>query len=314
MTIYLVRRLLIAVPTLLLISLVIFGILALAPGDPLGQVASSTEIPPEVRAHLRQELGLDDPLYVRYFKWLFSFAQGDWGYSFASRIPALDLILQRLPTTLAVVGGAYLLAVLIAVPLGVTTAIRQYSWYDHLATGLSFAGFSLPTFFTGVLAIVIFSVQLHWLPMVYDQQVHDPVLWLKEAIMPISVLALFQAATLTRYVRAAVLDALGREHVLTARAKGLGEPDVVLHHVVRNALVPVVTMIALQLPAVFTGAIVTEQIFRVPGIGSLLIASIQTSDTPVIMAIVMVLAVLVIFFTLAADLLYGAVDPHVRYS
>src|SRR5216683_3400623 len=210
---YLLRRLLIAIPTLLLISLVVYLILAMAPGDPLGQMASSPDIPPEVRANLRQQLGLDEPVYVRYVKWLVSFAQGNWGYSFTSRIPALDLILQRLPTTLAVVGTAYVLAVLIALPLGITTATRQYSWYDHVATGLSFAGFSLPTFFTGVLAIVIFSVQLHWLPMVYDQQVTDPVLWLKQAIMPIAVLAVFQAANLTRYFRAAVLDALERDYV-----------------------------------------------------------------------------------------------------
>ncbi len=311
---YLLRRLLIAIPTLLLISLVVYVILAMAPGDPLGQMASSPDIPPEVRANLRQQLGLDEPVYVRYVKWLASFAQGNWGYSFTSRIPALDLILQRLPTTLAVVGTAYVLAVLIALPLGITTATRQYSWYDHVATGLSFAGFSLPTFFTGVLAIVIFSVQLHWLPMVYDRQVQDPILWFKQAIMPVSVLALFQAATLTRYVRAAVLEVLGREYVLTARAKGLDEPVVVLRHVVRNALVPVVSIIALQLPAVFTGAVVTEQIFRVPGIGSLLIASINASDTPVIMAIVMVFALLVIVFTLVADVLYGVLDPHVRFS
>jgi peptide/nickel transport system permease protein len=269
---------------------------------------------PEVRANIRKQFGLDEPIHIRYLKWLSAFLQGDWGYSFATRGPAVQLVIQRVPTTLMVVGLAFVLAVLIAVPLGVTTAIRQYSWYDNVATGLSFAGFSLPPFFTGVLLIIIFSVQLKWLPMVYDQQVRDPLQWLRQAIMPICVIALFQAATLTRYVRASMLDNLNQDYARTARSKGLNERAVVVQHVLRNALVPVVTLIALQLPIVFAGAVVTEQIFRVPGIGSLLIASIQNNDTPVIMSIVMVSSILVVLFTLIADLLYGVLDPRVRYS
>ena len=175
MTRYVLRRLLIALPALLLISVVVYAILALAPGDPIGQLAGGSDIPPEVRANLRQQFGLDDPVYVRYLKWLTNIVLGDWGYSFASRSPALGLISQRLPTTLEVVGTAYLVAVVIALPLGVSSATRPYTWYDHFATALSFAGFSLPTFFTGVLLIVLFSVELHWLPMVYDQRVTDPV-------------------------------------------------------------------------------------------------------------------------------------------
>ncbi len=313
MTTYAIRRLLIAIPTLLVISLVVFTVLALAPGDPLSNLAASTDIPAEVRENIRRQFGLDQPIYIRYFKWLSAFVQGDYGYSFASRIPANTLISQRIPTTLWVIGLAYLIAVVIAIPLGVATAARQYTWFDHIATGLSFAGFSLPTFFTGVLLIIIFSVQLRWLPMVYNQQVTDPIEWVKQAIMPIMVLALFQAATLNRYVRASMLDNLNQDYARTARAKGLAERTVVVRHVLRNALVPVVTLIALQLPTVFTGAVVTEQIFRVPGIGSLLISSIQANDTPVIMAIIMVFSVMVVLFTLLADLLYGVLDPRVRY-
>jgi peptide/nickel transport system permease protein len=311
---YAIRRLLIAVPTVLMISVVVFVVLALAPGDPLSQFAASPELPPEVRANIRKQFGLDEPIHVRYVKWFSAFVQGDWGYSFGSRSPAIVLISQRVPTTLWVVGSAYLIAVLIALPLGVATSTRQYSLFDHFATGLSFAGFSLPTFFTGVLLIIIFSVQLRWLPMVYDVQVREPVAWLKQAIMPIAVLALFQAATLNRYVRASMLDNLNQDYARTGRAKGLAERTIVVRHVLRNALVPVVTLIALQLPTVFTGAVVTEQIFRVPGIGSLLIASIQANDTPVIMAIIMVFSVLVVLFTLMADLLYGVLDPRVRYG
>jgi peptide/nickel transport system permease protein len=313
MTAYALRRILIAIPTILVISLVVYFVLALAPGDPLSNLASSTDIPAEVRENIRKQFGLDQPVYVRYIKWLVAYVQGDWGYSFASRIPASTLIMLRIPTTLWVIGLAYLVAIIVAVPLGVLTAAKQYSWFDHIFTGLSFIGFSLPTFFTGVLLIIVFSVTLRWLPMVYDQQVTDPIQWLRQAVMPLSVLALFQAATLSRYVRASMLDNLNQDYARTARAKGLAERTVVTRHVLRNALVPVVTLIALQLPTVFTGAVVTEQIFRVPGIGSLLISSIQNNDTPVIMAIIMVFAVLVVFFTLIADLLYGVLDPRVRY-
>lgn len=298
---------------MLVISLVVFSVLALAPGDPLSNLAGSTDIPFEVRENIRRQFGLDQPIYVRYFKWLAAYVQGDWGYSFGSRIPASTLIMMRIPTTLWVIGLAYLIAVIIAIPLGVMTAARQYTWFDHVFTGISFVGFSLPSFFTGVLLIITFSVTLRWFPMVYNQQVTDPIEWIKQAIMPISVLALLQAATLSRYVRASMLDNLNQDYTRTARAKGLAEPVVVTRHVLRNALVPVVTLIALQLPGVFTGAVVTEQIFRVPGIGSLLISSIQNNDTPVIMAIIMVFAALVVFFTLLADLLYGFLDPRVRY-
>jgi len=313
MTAYALRRLLIAIPTILVISLVVYFVLALAPGDPLSNLASSTDIPAEVRENIRKQFGLDQPIYVRYVKWVLAYVQGDWGYSYASRIPASTLIMLRIPTTLWVLGLAYLTAVTIAIPLGVITAVKQYSWFDNFFTTISFIGFSLPPFFTGVLLIIIFSVSLRWLPMVYDQQVTDPVQWLRQAIMPISVLGLFQAATLARYVRASMLDNLNQDYARTARAKGLAEPSVVTKHVLRNALVPVVTLIALQLPTVFAGAVVTEQIFRVPGIGSLLISSIQNNDTPVIMAIIMVFAILVVFFTLIADLLYGVLDPRVRY-
>jgi peptide/nickel transport system permease protein len=312
-TAYAIRRILIAIPTMLVISLVVFTILALAPGDPLSNLAASTDIPAEVRENIRKQFGLDQPVYVRYIKWLTAYVQGDWGYSFASRIPASTLIAFRIPTTLWVIGLANLIAVAIAIPLGVFTAAKQYSWFDHIFTGLSFVGFSLPSFFTSILLIITFSVTLRWLPMVYNQQVTDPIEWLKQAIMPITVLALLQIATLNRYVRASMLDNLNQDYARTARAKGLAERVVVTRHVLRNALVPVVTLIALQLPTIFTGAVVTEQIFRVPGVGSLLIASIQNNDTPVIMAIVMVFAALVVFFTLIADLLYGVLDPRVRY-
>jgi peptide/nickel transport system permease protein len=314
MATYLARRLLIAVPTLFLISLVVFTILALAPGDPLAQFAANPDIPAEVRENIRKQFGLDQPVHVRYVKWLGAMAQGDWGFSFASRMNVLDLIFQRVGTTLLVIGTAYLIAILIAIPLGVITAVRQYSMLDQVVTGLSFVGFSLPTFFTGLLLIIVFSVKLGWLPFVYDGNTTDPVIQIKQMIMPVSVLALFQAATLARFVRASMLDNLGQDYVRTARAKGIKESAVVVRHVLRNALFPVVTLIALQLPNVFTGAVVTEQIFRVPGMGALLIKSIQDGDTPVVMGIVLLFSILVVIMTLVADILYGLLDPRVKYS
>ena len=314
MATYLTRRLLIAVPTLFLISLVVFTILALAPGDPLAQFAANPDVPPEVRENVRKQFGLDQPVYIRYVKWLTAMSQGDWGFSFASRMNVLDLIFQRVGTTLLVIGTAYVIAILIAIPLGVITAVRQYSTLDQIVTGLSFVGFSLPTFFTGLLLIIVFSVKLGWLPFVYDGNTTDPVIQIKQMVMPVAVLALFQAATLARFVRASMLDNLGQDYVRTARAKGIKESAVVVRHVLRNALFPVVTLIALQLPNVFTGAVVTEQIFRVPGMGALLIKSIQDGDTPVVMGIVLLFSVLVVLMTLVADVLYGLLDPRVKYS
>jgi peptide/nickel transport system permease protein len=314
MATYLARRLIIAVPTLFLISLVVFTILALAPGDPLAQFAANPDIPAEVRENIRKQFGLDQPVHVRYVKWLAAMSQGDWGFSFASRMNVLDLIFQRVGTTLLVIGTAYVIAILIAIPLGVITAVRQYSTLDQIVTGLSFIGFSLPTFFTGLLLIIVFSVKLGWLPFVYDGNTTDPIIQIKQMIMPVAVLALFQAATLARFVRASMLDNLGQDYVRTARAKGIKESAVVVRHVLRNALFPVVTLIALQLPNVFTGAVVTEQIFRVPGMGALLIKSIQDGDTPVVMGIVLLFSILVVIMTLVADILYGLLDPRVKYS
>ncbi len=319
MSIYILRRILIAVPTLLGISLVIFAILALAPGDPMAQFAADPSVPPEVREQIRESLGLNDPWHVRYGKWLLALARGDWGFSFASRVPVITLIMQRLPQTLSVVGVAYLISVLIAIPIGVLSAVKQYSLFDQVATTFAFIGFSVPTFFTGLLLILIFSVNLRWFPFIYDSTLRVTdwdsfVRQVRQSVMPITVLALFQTGALTRFVRASMLENLPMDYTRTARAKGLSEWDVITRHVLRNSLIPVVTLIALGVPTIFTGAIVTEQIFRIQGIGELLIRSIQNSDTPVIMAITFIFAVLVVIFNLIADVIYGVLDPRIRYS
>lgn len=319
MTKYLIRRLIIAVPTLLGISLILFVILSLAPGDPFSELALNPNVPVEVRENLRRQLGMDDPVHIRYIKWLTSLLQGNLGYSFVSRVDVTQLIWQRLPTTIFVMGTAYIVALLIALPAGIISAVRQYSWLDNVATTLAFIGFSLPTFFTGLIFILVFSIYLRWLPMVFTTNVQATGLaWflevLRHAAMPIMVLALFEGAVLTRYIRASMLDVIRMDYIHVARAKGLSERAVIVRHALRNALIPVVTIMALQIPGIFTGAIVTEQIFRVPGIGSLLISSIQLKDTPVVMAIVFAYAVLVVVFNLIADLAYGVLDPRIRYD
>jgi len=315
---YILRRLLIAIPSLLGISVVLFTVLALAPGDPFEELANNPNVPPEVRMALRAQFGLDDPIWQRYLAWLTSMLQGDWGFSFVSRIDVDELILQRIPVTIAVIGLSQVLALLVALPVGVLAAVKPYSWFDRIASTVAFVGFSLPTFFTGVLFILFFSVYLGWFPFVYKSDLSSTgwqwwVDQFKQSIMPITVLGLFQAASWMRYVRSAVLDVIRLDYVTTARSKGLAEWVVVNKHVVRNALIPVVTLVALQMPAVFGGAIVTEQIFRIPGIGSLLIDAILRNDTPVIMAVTFVFSCLVIFFNLLADVLYGWLDPRISY-
>ncbi|MGT2503577.1 ABC transporter permease [Bradyrhizobium guangxiense] len=313
---YVLRRLLIAIPSLLGISAVLFFVLALAPGDPFSELATNPNVPPEVQAALRAKFGLDDPIYLRYVHWLNAMLHGDWGFSFVSRMDVDRLILQRLPTTLFVIGSAQILALLIAIPVGVYAATKPYSLFDQIANTLAFVGFSLPTFFTGILFILIFSVTLDWLPFVYTTDIkatgiHWVFEMIRQAIMPVAVLGLFQAASMTRFVRSAMLDVIRLDYVTTARAKGLGQAKVIVKHVMRNAMIPVVTLIALQIPAVFGGAIVTEQIFRIPGIGSLLISSILSNDTPVVMAVTFVFACLVVLFNLIADVLYGWLDPRI---
>ena len=315
---YVLRRIVIAVPVMFGISLVLFTILALAPGDPFGELASNPNVPREIAQQLREKFGLDDPLPIRYARWLTAMVQGDWGFSFVSRIDVDTLILQRLPTSLFVLGSAQLLGLLIALPIGTYSALRPYSFFDQIATTLAFIGFSLPTFFTGLVFILIFSLWLDWLPFIYRADLSSTGwrwLWeqARQSIMPVAVLGLFQGATLTRFVRSAVLDAIRLDFVNTARAKGLSEGTTVTKHVIRNALIPVVTLVALQIPAIFTGAVITEQIFRVPGIGSLLISSILSNDTPVIMAITFVFSCLVVLFNLVADIVYGWLDPRISY-
>ncbi|HEX3303309.1 MAG TPA: ABC transporter permease [Thermomicrobiales bacterium] len=311
---YLVRRLIISAVTLVVISMVIFGILKIAPGDPLAGFANNPNVPIETRARIRKNMGLDDPVPVQYAKWAREYIRGDWGQSFLSRAPAREVIFERLPVTLKIIGTAYLLSVLIAVPVGVFSAIKQYSAFDQISTTFAFLGYSLPTFFSGLVLIVIFSFKLDWFPFVYDKTVQG--FWpnVKQSILPVTVLGLAGSAELTRFVRASMLEVISQDYVRTARAKGLREQSVIILHAMRNAMIPVVTILALQIPAIFGGAIITEQIFRIPGIGSLLIESINSADHPVVMGISMGIAILVVLFNIIADVVYALLDPRIKLA
>jgi peptide/nickel transport system permease protein len=311
---YLIRRAIISIFTLIAISIVVYTILALAPGDPLSGFANNPNVPPELRERIRKTMGLEDPIHVQYMRWASAYVRGDWLQSYSAKIPVREYVLSRLPTTLMITGSALLLSILVALPIGVLSAIRQYSLFDQAATTFAFLGFSIPTFFSGILMILIFSVYLGWLPFVYDSQVTGFLPNLKQSIMPILVLGLAGSAQLMRFVRASMLETISQDYVRTARAKGLREQSVVVLHAMRNALIPVVTVLALQVPDIFGGAIITEQIFRIPGIGRALIDGIYSKDVPVVMAITFGIAVLVVLFNVIADILYAVLDPRIRYS
>jgi peptide/nickel transport system permease protein len=316
---YIIRRLVTAIPTLIAISIVLFAIISLAPGDPLAAFAADPRVPEEVKANIRKQLGLSDPLPVQYAKWAESMATGQWGTSFQSRSNVRTLVWQRLPATLFVLGTAFLLSLMIAIPIGILSAIKQYSIFDQIATIFAYIGNALPTFVSGLFLIIIFGVKLKWFPFIYRSNVDQTgfagvMEHIRQAVLPIAVLTLFQTAGLMRYTRASMLEAIRQDYVRTARAKGLGEGTVLTGHAMRNALIPVVTIVALQIPGIFAGAVVTEQIFRVPGMGSLLISAITNKDTPVIMAVTFIFAVLVVLCNLLADVVYGLLDPRIKYS
>ncbi|GEO85479.1 MULTISPECIES: ABC transporter permease [Alphaproteobacteria] len=333
---YTLRRLLFAIPTLLIISFIIFALLDLAPNDPLGDLPLT--IPPEVREQMRAALGMDQPFFIRFLKWLQQFFINEplnifeqltgltvgtgerlRVLSWATRSPVVDLIVQRLPQTLWVVGMSYVFGVMLAIPIGVLSAYKQYSVFDQLGTFISMIGYSVPTFFTGVLLIVVFSSYLQWFPSIYDTNlvVHDWSSFLaqvRQMFLPVLVLTLYNTSQISRFVRASMLDNLHQDYVRTARAKGVKEKVVLLVHVLRNSLIPVVTVIALGVPTIFSGAIITEQIFRVNGLGQLLIVAIQGADIPLVQTLTFIFAILIVLFNLIADVLYGILDPRIRYD
>jgi len=332
---YAIRRIIVAIPTLLFIGLVIFLLLELAPGDPMAQLPLT--ISPEVKAQMREALGLGDATHVRFGKWMWQFfviepmvwtdnlfgtslSEGQSRViSWQTRAPVMDLVVERLPQTLWVVGLAYLVGICTAIPIGIFSAYRQYSVFDQVGSAVTMIGYAVPPFFSGVILIVVFTVHLGWLPSVYDTT-HRVTDWdsalvqLRQMILPVMVLSLQTTAMISRYMRAAMLDALSQDYIQTARSKGLSEATVLMVHALRNSMIPVVSVVTLGLPQVFGGAIITEQIFKVNGLGHLLITSITANDLPTVQTVTFLLAVLIVAFNILADLLYGILDPRIRYG
>ena len=335
MLVFTLRRLMLAIPTLLAISLIIFLLVDFAPGSPMSEIPLT--VPPEVRQKMIAALGADQPVFVRYLLWLRQFFwvepatlfDGWFGtdlaggeqriLSWQSRSPVFTIIGQRVPQTLIVVGTAYLVGVLIALPIGIYSAYKQYSWFDQFGTLFAMIGFSVPTFFTGTLFIIIFAVYLGWFPTKYDTMLKVTdwpsfVKQIRQMTLPVMTLGLANAAAISRYMRSSMLENMGQDYVRTARAKGMPERVVVLKHVLRNSLIPVVTVIALGIPSIFGGAIITENLFGVNGIGAALILAIHASDLPMVQTLTFIFAALIVLFNLIADILYGLLDPRIRYD
>lgn len=318
MTGYILKRALQAIPTLLGASTLIFFLMHAAPGDPTSMYLRP-DIDPAVIEQMRKNLGLDQPVHVQYVKWLSSFAQGDFGYSFSQKRPILDIIKDTLPNTLLLSGVALVIIFVAGVLIGTVQAVRQYSWVDNLATIGAFFFYSMPSFWFGLMLILLLSYKFQLLPASQMTSVNYEFLpggeqWmdrLKHLIMPALALGTGSAASVARYMRSGMLEQVRQDYVRTARAKGLSERVVVFKHAMRNALIPVITLLGLYLPFLVGGAVLIETIFAWPGMGRLIISSIFQRDYPVVLAVAFVSSVMVILGSLLADILYSVVDPRV---
>lgn len=340
MTAYIIRRLVQAIPLLVVISMLVFGMISLAPGGPMSAFEENPNLTAEDLARLEEQLGLNKPVHERYLAWASRIIVGDWGYSNATRRPVLTEIGERLPNTLQLMLVSFVVTLLIAIPIGIFSAIKQYSLFDHVATFFAFVGQAIPIFWFGLILIIVFNVILknpvspsagfawsHFLdcrdcaPLMpgggmAPYGVDHPTLAqrIQHMILPVTMLALFGAGTYTRYMRGQMLEVIHLDYVRTARAKGLPEGKIIWRHAIKNAITPVVTIMALDLPSLFGGALFTETIFSWPGMGRLFFRSAQRVDFPLLMGIVMINAVLIILFNLLADIVYAFLDPRVRYE
>jgi peptide/nickel transport system permease protein len=321
MTTYIVRRILQAIPVIFFITIIGF-ILIQATGDPLSAFSVDASLTGEDLDRLRAKYGLDQPIPIQYLNWLKAILQGDWGTSYHMREPVLDMVLERLPNTLILVALSYGFTLTLAITLGVISATRQYSLLDQVVTAISFVGIATPSFWLGLMLIVIFAVglkkaDLPYFPVggMFDHRVGKTVpqvLW--HAILPAFTLSFILTAKYTRYIRSSMLEQIQRDYVRTARGKGLNERTVLLGHAFKNALLPVITLVGLDVPSLLSGTIVIESIFSWPGMGRLFWSSAERTDIPPLMALLLLVAVLTVACSLIADILYAAVDPRVRYT
>jgi peptide/nickel transport system permease protein len=309
---FLIKRLATIVPTLIFVSMLIFGLQQLLPGDP-AKILAGEEQDPGVIAHLRAKMHLDEPLPVRYAYWLGGVLKGDLGESVRTQQPVLDLVLEKLPVTVQLALMAFVIALVIGIPAGVVSAVARGSWWDTGANVLALSGLSTPNFWLGIMMILLFSVQLGWLPASgYVSPFEDLGANLASMIMPAFVLGTGIAAVFMRHTRSAMLQVMSTDYVRTARAKGLGERVVVVKHALRNALVPIITLGALELGTLLSGAVLTEQVFTIPGFGKLIVDSVFNRDYAVVQGVVLVTATAYIVLNLLADLAYFAVNPRLR--
>lgn len=314
---YLARRLLQMIPLLLGISIIMFALIQAAPGGPEAVFFENGRfVNPQLIESYRQRLGLDQPIPIQYVRWLGAALTGDFGYSFSDVRPVRDMIGERLPATLELMLTAFIIAALIAIPLGIFSAVRQYSLLDYLGTGFSFLGIAMPVFWFGLILQLLFSVKLGWLPTSGRETVGDASILdqIRHLIMPGLVLSLVYIAGWSRYMRSSLLSVIRKEYILTARARGLKERSIIWVHAVKNALIPVVSVMALDLAGLFSGAVITETVFSWPGIGRLFIQATFSRDYPLMMGILMMGSFMVVVFNLLADLVYGWLDPRIVYS
>ncbi len=305
------------VPLLLGISVVIFAVIQAAPGGPEGALLETGRfIDPQVIENYRQRLGVDQPIHVQYFRWLSAALTGDLGVSFSTTRPVAEMIGERLPATLELMATSFVLAAMLAVGIGILSAVKQHTPIDYLATGASFVGIAMPVFWFALILQLLFSVRLGWFPVAGTETVGATSLGdhLQHLILPAAVLSFRNIAGWSRYLRASLVGALRSDYVRTARAKGLPERVVVGVHALRNALIPLVSIMALNLADLFSGAVITETIFAWPGIGRLFVQAMFARDYPLLMGILLMGSVMVVFFSLVADVVYGVLDPRIRYE
>ena len=315
MGLWLLRRVGQVIPTLLILSILIFGLQQLMPGDPALILAGEERGDPAVLAAIRAELGLDKPIWQQYLMWMGKVLSGDFGFSWRIRVPVSELILTKLPVTFQLASMAFIIAILIGVPLGILSAVRKDTPADWAANGAALFGISTPNFWLGIMMILLFSVELGWLPPSgYVPLFEDPVQSLSTTIMPAFVLGTGVASVLMRHTRAAMLTALSQDYVRTARAKGLRERVVVWKHALRNALIPVVTLGAIEFGRLLAGAVLTEQIFTIPGFGKLIVDAVFNRDYPVVQGVVLATALIFVILSLVADMLYMAINPRLRQA
>lgn len=311
---YLLRRSFSIFPMLLMISIIVFAIIQLAPGDPTAFFISQTDFDPEQQERIRAKLGLDQPVYIQYWRWLSNAIQGDFGRSFSFSVPVAQLIGERLPSTLQLQGLALLFALVVSIPIGIVAAVRQYSIFDHFSSGIAFFGISMPDFWFALMLQLFFTLHLGWLPSSTDGAGTPFPGRLAYYVMPVIVLGLARMASFTRFMRSSMLEVIHQDYITTARAKGVNRWSVLATHALRNALIPMITIVGLQLPRLVGGAVIVEFVFAWPGLGALAVDSVLRRDYPVIMGITMVTAAFVLILNLLVDIIYAFVDPRITFE